>query len=381
MARPREHDFPAYMTVDGDRGGFLVRNPLTGNKKRFADEQTARTVALRLAEFVQKERQAQLVDVGRPTINGLVEKWRTDQLPFMPWKAGTKTNYHAKLNRIQKEMGHRLVARTDSIFLTDWLSSFCHTADTYNKWRFALVLLFRFAVSRKYVAVNEAEAVIERSNSLVIEANQKVRRPLDLSGYKAIYQHAPEWLQVAMDLALVTLQGRSEICNMRHSDFREGFLFVIREKTSNAADAAFIKIRVTDDIKALRQRALHLDNILSPFVVHRKPERRLREVEDAKEHWTYIRPDYLTKAFAKARSAAGVYNHYRDEEQPTFHEIRGLGSRRCKERGMENAAIKILMAHAEEKTTLIYLKGGEKALRDSDYVTVEAPLTLQEMLG
>ncbi len=35
---------------------------------------------------------------------------------------------------------------------------------------------------------------------------------------------------------------------------------------------------------------------------------------------------------------------------------------------MEQAAIRILMAHSEEKTTQIYLKGGEKALRDSDYV-------------
>ena len=74
-------------------------------------------------------------------------------------------------------------------------------------------------------------------------------------------------------------------------------------------------------------------------------------------------------------------NYLRDAEQPTFHAIRGLGSRICKDRGMEKAAIKILMAHADEKTTHSYFKNGKKALRDSDFVIVEAPMTLAEMLG
>ena len=92
-------------------------------------------------------------------------------------------------------------------------------------------------------------------------------------------------------------------------------------------------------------------------------------------------PDYLTKAFAKARDQARIYADLRDEEQPTFHEIRGLGSRMLKERGMEKTAIKILMAHADEKTTDIYLKKGKTALMDNDFVTVDAPLCLAEILS
>ncbi len=50
---------------------------------------------------------------------------------------------------------------------------------------------------------------------------------------------------------------------------------------------------------------------------------------------------------------------------------------------MEETAIKILMAHADQKTTDIYLKSGKKGLRDTDYdyVAVEAPLTLRQLLG
>ncbi len=48
---------------------------------------------------------------------------------------------------------------------------------------------------------------------------------------------------------------------------------------------------------------------------------------------------------------------------------------------MQGGELQILMAHADKKTTDIYLNGGAEALRDDDYVTVEAPLTLAKMLG
>jgi hypothetical protein len=57
-----------------------------------------------------------------------------------------------------------------------------------------------------------------------------------------------------------------------------------------------------------------------------------------------------------------------------------LGARLFEDRGIQGDAITALMSHADKKTTEIYLKGGAKALRDSDYVAVEAPLTLAEML-
>jgi hypothetical protein len=45
------------MTVD-ERGGYYVRNPLTGKKKRFSDEKKAREAAKLLAEWVEIEREA-----------------------------------------------------------------------------------------------------------------------------------------------------------------------------------------------------------------------------------------------------------------------------------------------------------------------------------
>jgi hypothetical protein len=380
--KPENEGLPANLYVDTQKPGWYVKSPKTGERRHFTDLAVAKAFNAALAGALAEEREAEFILAGRPTVGGLVDKWIRDQLGFMGWRASTRTNNLAKIKRIKRELGHRALVTTDSPFLTDWLAAFCHTPDTFNKWRYALVILFDFAVSRKMIAINEAANVQERSMSLNLEANQKVRHELDIDGFKAIHTFAPPWLQLAMDTALVTLQGRNEIVNILHTDFRDdGFLYVIREKVSNKSDAAFIRIKVTEDIRALRSRALRLDDIASPYFIHYRPAKLTDAQRAAKPHWTCIMPDYLTKAFAEARTEARVYTHLRDEEQPTFHEIRGLGGRLCKDRGMEAAAIKILMAHADQKTTDIYLKSGKKGLRDSDFVVVEAPLTLAQLLG
>jgi integrase len=118
-----------------------------------------------------------------------------------------------------------------------------------------------------------------------------------------------------------SLQARTEICNMQHAHYRNGHLFVIRDKTSGDSEMAFIKIALTEQIEDIRRRSLRLD------------------------------------------------------------EIRGLGARIYRAQGIPEALIQALMTHSNKRTTQIYLERGAQALTDSDYVAVTAPLTLREMLG
>lgn len=382
MGRPKNNDFPDFMFPDGDRGGFIVRNPLTGKRKRFSkeEEHKARQTADLLSKLVQKERQAQLLDAGRPQIGSIITGFRENRAQFMPWDKGTREAIDYKLNRIDRELGTKLVERTDRLFLEDWLNQFVKTADQWNKWRYVLVLIYDYAVSRKHIDINEAAKLLERSTSKKLEANQKVRQPLTIEGFKAIYEKAPAFLQIAMDQSLVTLLARTEICNIRHEHYRDGRLFVIRDKTSAHSDMAFIKIAVTPQIEEIRRRS-YSDHVPSPYLVHRKAARNRREWTKDKPHWTYVNPGYLSKAFAAARTQAGLYEHLQDGERPSFHEIRGLGSRILKAHGVNERDIQALMTHSDPKTTEIYLQGGAAALKDENYIAVSAPLTLAEMLG
>lgn len=378
----KNNEYPAYMGPDGDRGGFIVRNPITGKRKRFTrdEEEKARKVALQLAEFVENERLARSLDVGLPTIAGLVDRWLSDQMQFKPWDEGTRQSVGYKLARIRKELGARVVARTDRLFLSDWLESFCKKPDQFNEWRYVLVLLWKFAVAKKYVDICEPEKIEPRSTSKKLASNQKVRRQLDTEGFRAILEKAPPWLALAMEISLVTLQARKEICSMKHEHFRDGHLFVIRDKVSGDSDMAFIRIEITEELDVLRRRSLSLDNTLSPYLIHRKAERERRDWIQAKEHWTCIQPGYVSREFAKARDISGAYDDLDAPQRPTFHEIRGLGARLYRKQGMPEEAIQALMTHANRRTTLIYLERGATALADDDYHKVVAPMRLRDVL-
>jgi hypothetical protein len=60
--------------------------------------------------------------------------------------------------------------------------------------------------------------------------------------------------------------------------------------------------------------------LVLPYLIHYKPQARRREQIDAKDHWTSVTPDFLTKEFR-----AHAYNHVPAGERPTFHEIRARG--------------------------------------------------------
>src|SRR6202022_473710 len=98
----KETDYPSYMYDDGDRGGWLVINPVTKKKKRYSDEQKARQIAEGLKVWVQAERERAMMDAGRPTIAGLVDLWLEDRLPFMPWTGRSRRDRIAQLKRVKK---------------------------------------------------------------------------------------------------------------------------------------------------------------------------------------------------------------------------------------------------------------------------------------
>lgn len=381
MARPRQYDYPDNMTYNTAKQRFVVRNPLTGKSKTFVDEAAARQLAEKLNEYIAAERTKQALSEGRTTIATLVTMWMSAKAQFQPWKRGTRVNYMAKMRRIAREIGDWPIATTDCMKLEDWISKFCSNADTFNKWRHACVMLWDFAVSRKLATANEPRKIEERSTSAVIEANRKKRAPLDVEGYRAIREVAPAWLQLAMDLSLITLQARNEICNMQHAHWRGGFIYVIREKTSGQSNMAFIRIAITDQLEELRRRALRLDSIASPYLVHRAPGRARREWIAGKPHWSFVNPNYLTNAFADARNASGHYTHLRPEQLPSFHEIRGLGSRLYEGQAkVEAEDIQRLMAHGDMRTTQIYLQHGAAALRDDQFHQVSATLDLTSII-
>lgn len=380
MGRPKTYDYPPNMTYDRVCDRYIVRHPTTKKTKKFASEAEARKVVEKLNELLANEKRVRGLTSGLPMIDGLVAKWLEDRLQFQPWSPGTRANNVAKMKRIQRELGRRPISHTDCLFIDEWLSQFCKTADTYNDWRYVFFLLWDFAVFRKLATENEGAKLLERSTSKKLEMNRKQRQPLDLDGFKLIHAKAEPWLQLAMEYSLVTLLSRQEICDMRHENHRGGYLYVIRQKVSGESDMAFIRIAIDSQLEELRSRSRALDDTVSPYIIHRKPKWQRREWMDSKPHWTAVMPDYLTKAFEAARDSVPKFAIMAPGTRPSFHEVRGLGMRILESQGVDPKRIQALATHSTPKTTRIYLDGGAEALTDDDYLPVTAPLRLRDVL-
>ena len=138
---------------------------------------------------------------------------------------------------------------------------------------------------------------------------------------------------------------------MRFDGVRDGFLYLVQKKTAKASDTAWIRFRVTDELQTVITRCQ--DNIASPFLIHRKPQRLLQKQAQTKEHWTKVEDRFLTRSFKEARELAGCYADWKEEEMPGFHEVRALSLHLYKRAGKDGQAI---AGHASETMTKNYQK-------------------------
>lgn len=151
--------------------------------------------------------------------------------------------------------------------------------------------------------------------------------------------------------SLITAQRRTDILAMKFEDVKDGYLYVVQQKTSKASDAAWIRFRVTPELQRVISHCR--DNVVSPFLVHRRPDRKRQKQAETKEHWTKVEERYLTRAFKDAREAADCYKGWKEEEMPGFHKVRALSLHLYKKAGKDGQKI---AGHASEEMTKNYQK-------------------------
>lgn len=367
---------PPNLYQEGER--FRFRDPTTGRRTWLGTDRAAAVDLAQRANTALKARAAARQANPAITIGHAIDMYCANVVPTKPWDTGTRRNAVWRLRVLQAEMGDRPIASADRVFLGDWLARRAKGGDLYNKWRERLVDLWVYAIARAWCDVNEAAATMKRSTSAKLAANRRQRQRLELADFWAIHDHpeCPPWLQVAIEQSLITLQSRQEIVSMRLSDYRDGWLYVVRDKVAGDSDMAFIRIAVGPQLEDIKRRAM-ADGVLTDYLVHRRPERDRVADRVRRPHWAAVRPEYLSKAFQAVRDATGRWASLPARARPTFHEIRSLGARTYRALGYPEQYIQVLMTHADKTTTAIYLAGGQ--ITDDHYHKVEAGLRLETL--
>lgn len=280
-------------------------------------------------------------------ISELVKRFREEFVPDRTTAESTRELEEYRLNKIENDLGSNLVSSVTTKHVADYLDK-NFKGDGYTKHRGTLSQLFKFAITKGLAETNPVESTFAKKT-------KKKRQRMTLAQYKVLHAEAPEWMQIAMEMALLTLQGRNEIVNMKIEDLRGDYLYVIRKKTKKN-DWAYLRIKVSNDIKEIFERS-QTSGVLSPYLVHHKPKRRV--AAKGRSHWSQFTPNYFTEKFREVRDSLAIFKDIPKEERPTLHEIRALGSYLYKKAGYKRPDVKVLMAHSDEKMTEYYQSGHE----------------------
>ena len=305
--------------------------------------------------------------LGRDTryISDVILLFRSEILPNKEMAKRSKENLNYRLYRISNDIGNCDLHTFDVEAAAKYLDE-NFDGDSYKQHRSVLSQLFRLAMTKGWCKFDPVEATLASRSAAKVK---KKRNRLTKDQFEAICEVAPPWLQLAMKLALITLQRRGDLVRLQFSDIKNNRLFLVQQKTEKWGMSARLSIGIGASLNALINEARQ-SGVLSPMIIHRKPLRNPPVNKLKKEHWSAVSPRYLTNAFKEARDKTGLFEKVTKERRPTFHEIRSLGGSLYKEAGWSTKQVQELMGHTSEDMTETYLNGHEQ------WTEVEACLEL-----
>lgn len=353
-ARPRNKEnkgLPQNLYLDARRGTYRYRRPTDGKWFQFGLDRVKAIDAakqLNLTFMRGGDLVSRVQGVSADLFVDFLDYYEQKVLPPRELAKNTLELYGVRFRQFRAAWPAQAVENITIRMVAELLDGL--TPRAANQARALLVDIFNHAVAKGLCPDNPAASTIPR-----IEKKQRKRHTID--GLRAIRDESPGWLKNAIDLALITAQRRTDILAMRFDDVRDGFLYVVQQKTAKASDAAWIRLRVTPQLQGVLDNCQ--DNVPSPFLIHRRPDRKRGILAETKEHWTKVDERYLTRAFKEARDLAGCYAGWSDEEMPGFHEVRALSLHLYKKAGKDGQKI---AGHASEEMTRNYQRDHEEVV-------------------
>lgn len=376
MARPRSalyKSLPPNLFYDALNKQYRYRRPDIGSYHWMGRDKIKVISAAKQLNSMYMEGQDLVAQVsGQTQTLGkyLDDYFASKHLPRRKLSKTTLKDYNNKMIHIKENLGKKPINEIHVRDIAGFLNDFPPILS--NRFRSLLSLIFKYAIADGFAEDNPAAKTMNQQT-------EKKRTRLSLEGFLAIRHFEDpkwqkgnddrQWLKNAMDLGLLTLQRREDIVNMKFEDIKTEthpvtgetieYLYVIQKKTEKHGECAFIKIKIGPDLKAVIKRCR--DNIPSPYLIHRNPNRRLKSQE--KTHPTQILPDFLSHEIAEIRDQLPLFKKMPLEQRPAFHEIRSLGIKLYENAGVDAQK---LAGHSDRAMTEKYKAGHEIAWTEAE---------------
>lgn len=228
-------------------------------------------------------------------------------------------------------------------------------ASRYNRYLYVLKKVFANCVDQGFLDFSPAAGKTRKTIKAISSIG---RKRLTFEDFRRIHELAGKngevWFQVALELAMQTSQGVNEVSVMKYKDIEKAHLKVIRKKTEDN-EASHVQIPVNSEIQNILTNS-RSDNVLSPYIVHRKRLRRYsgRPLGEGITHETQLPSVKISRKFSALRDELKIQAELPKTKRSGFHDIRALSIHWQKENGYES---KVRAAQADDVTNLIYQQG------------------------
>lgn len=247
----------------------------------------------------------------------------------------TLTDYASKLKAIRERMHDVPVSEVTTKSIAELLNTYVDEGKnaTAKLIRSTLSDIFREAIAEGHITVNPVAAT--RS------AKTEVKRTrITADEYRIIHKAAkslPEWVHLAMDLAVATGQRVGDLCKMTWEDVVDGYIYVEQSKTG-------VKLAIP---VSLRVDCLDISLDATLKKCKKTPSGRTIIASTRREP---LSSGTISRYFMRARNASGlIFNG----EPPTFHELRSL-SARLYEKQVSKDFAQHLLGHKSESMASRY---------------------------
>ncbi len=341
-------DLPDNLYPNGN--GYRYKHPVTKEWHKMGGDRSAAILAAKKlnAMFAKKTDLIRMV-LGEDGNNWsqLVDRYINERQASENKKASTVREENYRLQHIKEGIGKVPLSVTTQRLISDWLDN-SFTLNPYTKHRGTLIKVFAFGIAKGMFpdgTANLAEATLPQREA------DKIRQILTIEQYHAIHAAADDWLKVAMDFSLITLQRLSDVVMARYTDIQGDELKIIQQKTERHGERAYLRIKIGSDLAGVLAQSRQVQPVCQ-FIIHRTPKRIIKFA--GQEHWAQVRNQTLTKEFNKARDKTGLFKDYGKGEAPTYHELRGLGGALYKRQGYTDEYVNLLMGHTTQRMTDSY---------------------------
>lgn len=325
------------------KGGYRVKR-IDGRFRYFGASRYED--AVEFARMVRAEK-------GNPDhVNVLVEKWLSELTTRTNNRPATIRN-KAYIMRLygRRWHGKSIINVQHTTLQKVWDTM---TDSAYQNHRKTWKQFGAWLVSQGWWDINRVEKTLWR-------AAQRQKERHTAEGYQIVYNAAEEWLQVAMELAVTSLQDQAVLCDLRTSDIKDQRIQLTRYKTgANLAILMPPGSRLAGAVERARAQG-----VAGSTLIRRQPQRR-RPGPD----WSRVTPGYLSHEFTRVRNSSGAYDHLPPNLRPDFRALRSFGGWLYREAGYPDEYVQALYQHRSADLTKYYTESGYAAR----YMDAEAGL-------